>query len=344
MTISMALFIFSAQLLAYTVKGLIGFGNPLISAPILSMGLDNVVITPGTLLLDCPVNAWITWKNRRSFQWRRILPLLAANFCGVIPGTLLLRFSMPWIIKTVLGVIVVFLGLEMATRSLRPVKPDRKDRPWLRLVVSAFSGVCAGLFGINMFIVAYLQRTAKDYSEFKGSMCFLFFGENAVRVVTYLVTGLFTGPVLLFALVSVPAAVLAMALAARLGPRLEEGKLQKGAIVLFLLGGDSLVLNVISMVLFGVAIGVLICFLGGLMAVDIVPRNATGAALGVVGMASYIAAGLQDVISGTLIENFKTVSGDVVTYDFLPVSIFWIGASILSFVLALFVWNVKPAE
>ena len=130
MTLSTALFIFAAQLLAYLVKGLIGFGNPLISAPILSMGLDNVVITPGTLLLDCPVNAWITWKNRHSFQWRKILPLLAANFCGVIPGTLLLRFSMPWVIKTVLGVVVVLLGLEMATRSLRPVKPDRKDRPW----------------------------------------------------------------------------------------------------------------------------------------------------------------------------------------------------------------------
>lgn len=110
MTLSTALFIFAAQLLAYLVKGLIGFGNPLISAPILSMGLDNVVITPGTLLLDCPVNAWITWKNRHSFQWRKILPLLAANFCGVIPGTLLLRFSMPWVIKTVLGVVVVLLG------------------------------------------------------------------------------------------------------------------------------------------------------------------------------------------------------------------------------------------
>ena len=206
-------------------------------------GLDNVVITPGTLLLDCPVNAWITWKNRHSFQWRKILPLLAANFCGVIPGTLLLRFSMPWVIKTVLGLVVVLLGLEMATRSLRPVKPDRKDRPWLRLAVSAFSGVCAGLFGINMFIVAYLQRTARDYSEFKGSMCFLFFGENAVRVVTYLVTDLFTGPVLPFALASVPAAVLAMGLAAWLGPRLEEEKLQKGAIVLFLLGGVSIIVK-----------------------------------------------------------------------------------------------------
>ena len=243
MTLSTALFIFAAQLLAYLVKGLIGFGNPLISAPILSMGLDNVVITPGTLLLDCPVNAWITWKNRRSFQWLRILPLLAVNLCGIIPGTLLLRFSLPWVIKTVLGVIVVFLGLEMATRNLRSIRPEREDRPWLRLVVSAFSGVSAGLFGINLFIVAYLQRTARDYDEFKGSMCFLFFGENAVRLVVYAVTGLLTRQVLLFGLASLPAAVLALALAAWLGPRLEEGKLHKGAIVLFLLGGVSIIVK-----------------------------------------------------------------------------------------------------
>ncbi|MEI3298456.1 hypothetical protein, partial [Dysosmobacter welbionis] len=113
---------------------------------------------------------------------------------------------------------------------------NREDGPRLRLAVSAFSGVCAGLFGIRLPIVAYLQRTARDYSEFKASMCFLFFGENAVRVATDPVTDLFTGPVLLFALASVPAAVLAMGLAAWLGPRLEEEKLQKGAIVLFLLG------------------------------------------------------------------------------------------------------------
>src|SRR5699024_5318176 len=142
------------------------------------------------------------------------LPLLAVNLCGIIPGTLLLRFSMPWVIKTVLGVIVVFLGLEMATRNLRSIRPERGDRPWLRLVVSAFSGVSAGLFGINLFIVAYLQRTARDYDEFKGSMCFLFFGENAVRLVVYAVTGLLTRQVLLFGLASLPAAVLALALAA----------------------------------------------------------------------------------------------------------------------------------
>lgn len=241
-TVGTALFIFLIQCLAYTIKGLIGFGNPLISAPLLSMRLDNVVITPGTLLLDCPVNAYITWKNRRSFQWRRILPLLLANMCGVIPGALLLRFSLPWVIKTVLGVVVVFLGAEMATRNLRPARTE-PDIPWLRLVVAFFSGVCAGLFGINMFIVAYLQRTARDYSEFKGSMCFLFLGENLFRLCTYAVGGLLTRDVLLFGLASVPAAALAMLLGAWLGPRLDEEKLQKGAIVLFILGGVSIIIK-----------------------------------------------------------------------------------------------------
>ena len=236
------LFIFLIQLLAYTVKALIGFGNPLISGPLLAMKLDNVVITPGTLLLDCPVNGWITWKNRRSFQWRRILPLLLANMCGVIPGTLLLRFSLPWIIKTLLGVVVIFLGLEMAARSRWPSRQG-KDRPWLRLAVSFLSGACSGLFGINMFIVAYLQRTAKDYSEFKGSMCFLFFGENVFRLCTYALGGLLTREVLVFGLVSVPAAGLAMFLAGKLGPRLDEKKLQKAAIVLFILGGVSIIVK-----------------------------------------------------------------------------------------------------
>ena len=106
-----------------------------------------------------------------------------------------------------------------------------------------FSGVCSGLFGINMFIVAFLQRTAKDYSEFKGSMCFLFFGENVFRLCTYAVNGLLTTEVLAFGAVSVPAAALAMLLAGWLGPRLDEKKLQKAAIVLFLLGGVSIIVK-----------------------------------------------------------------------------------------------------
>lgn len=122
------------------------------------------------------------------------------------------------------------------------------------------------------------------------------------------------------------------------------GVLNSLALVLFLYSGDSIIINAISMVLFGTAIGVLICFLGGLMAVDIVPRNASGAALGVVGVASYIGAGLQDVISGWLIDNNKTVVDGIITYDFSQVSIFWISASVISFLLVLLVSSKKKHD
>ena len=63
------------------------------------------------------------------------------------------------------------------------------------------------------------------------------------------------------------------------------------------------------MILFGISIGILLCFLGGLMAIDIAPKEATGAAVGVIGIASYAAAGLQDVVSGFLIESRKGIVG-----------------------------------
>lgn len=132
-------------------------------------------------------------------------------------------------------------------------------------------------------------------------------------------------------------------------PAFVSGVMLSISYIIFIYGGNEYWVNVASMVLFGIAIGVLIAFLGGLMAVDIVPRKATGAALGIVGMASYIAAGLQDVISGWLIDGGKTEVlnelGEKVThYDFSAAAIFWIGASIISFLLPILNWRKKVQE
>jgi len=90
-------------------------------------------------------------------------------------------------------------------------------------------------------------------------------------------------------------------------------------------------MDVVTMILFGLSIGVLICFLGGLMAVDVAPSEAVGAAVGVIGIASYAAAGLQDILSGFLIEGRKVTDGAGVTsYDFSAIRIFWIAAAVLS--------------
>lgn len=128
-------------------------------------------------------------------------------------------------------------------------------------------------------------------------------------------------------------------------PALIFGLTNVVALCLFLLvPGVHFWLDALAMILFGLGIGVLICFLGGLMAVDIAPRNASGAALGVVGIASYIGAGLQDVMSGMLIEGNKRVADGVEIYDFTYINWFWIGAALLSVLLALLVWNARSKE
>ena len=108
---------------------------------------------------------------------------------------------------------------------------------------------------------------------------------------------------------------------------------------LFLYSGSGMFVNILAMVLFGIAIGVLICFVGGLMAVDLVPRRASGAALGIIGIASYVGAGIQDIISGALLDKHKTVVDGITTHDYSVASVFWIAASVLSFLLVGVVWR-----
>ena len=115
-------------------------------------------------------------------------------------------------------------------------------------------------------------------------------------------------------------------------------------LTLFLFGPSNHVSIIASMIVFGLAIGALICFLGGLMAVDIVSKKASGAALGVVGIASYVGAGIQDLVSGITIQSGKIAGEGAASYDFSVVSWFWVGAAILSVICTLIVWKMAKKK
>ena len=125
----------------------------------------------------------------------------------------------------------------------------------------------------------------------------------------------------------------------RVKPALLSGVLSLASLGLFLFVGGGFVLNIFYVSLFSLSVGVLYCIVAGLMAVDIVPRKATGAALGFVGISSYVAAGLQDITSGYLIQGFMTEVEGADVYDFGPVSWFWMTAALISFVLPVLNWK-----
>jgi len=99
-------------------------------------------------------------------------------------------------------------------------------------------------------------------------------------------------------------------------------------------------LDGLALVGFGYALGGLLVYLGGLMAVDLVPRRAAGAAMGVIGVWSYLGAAVQDLVSGYLTR--ATKGAGEATYDLAPAMRVWIGAAAASVLLTLLVWRARP--
>ena len=112
----------------------------------------------------------------------------------------------------------------------------------------------------------------------------------------------------------------------------------------FVLGPANLYADYAAMVLFGLGVGALMVYLGGLMAVDICSKDASGAALGAIGVASYIGAGIQDVISGQLINDAAVVVDGETIYNFDAAGTMWIGSAVVSLILATFVWNARSPD
>ncbi|PTY08028.1 MFS transporter [Opitutaceae bacterium EW11] len=93
-----------------------------------------------------------------------------------------------------------------------------------------------------------------------------------------------------------------------------------------------------TLVVFGSGIGALVCYLGGLMAVDLVPTAAAGAALGMVGIASYLGAAVQDIASGYLIQSQIVGANPQGLLDLRAVAACWVAAIALSTVV---IWRIS---
>lgn len=133
----------------------------------------------------------------------------------------------------------------------------------------------------------------------------------------------------------------------RVKPALISGFISLATLALFLLVDGNQWVMAAFVSVFSLAVGVLYCIVSGLMAIDIVPRKATGAALGIVGISSYMTIGIQNIVSGQLIDRYAVetmevvdgVSKAVTQYNFVPVAVFWLSAVLISFLLPVLNWK-----
>lgn len=235
-TVPWLIITFLSVFIGFIVKGLVGFGDPLIYNPILLFHYTNSMITPGMAPINPVLNLSLVLKNRKAFKARVVLPITAVNVLGSILGVFLLKiFYSDWL-KLLLGILIVCLGLEMLLRkSSAKVRPN----PFIRSVVCFVSGIFAGLFGINLLFLIYMERDASNREEFRANACFIFFIENLVRIVMCILNGLFSADTLMITAVAVPAAFLGIWVGGKIDRKVDDALSKKLMIIAFILGGIS---------------------------------------------------------------------------------------------------------
>lgn len=113
------------------------------------------------------------------------------------------------------------------------------------------------------------------------------------------------------------------------------------ALVVIFFGPKNDLILLFAFAVYGAALSGLIASVGGLFAVDIAPRGATGAAMGFVGVFSYLGAATQENVSASLIKQGTTLIDGVRVYDFDVPIYFWIATSVVSMLLAATLWKTK---
>lgn len=234
----MFLWIF-ATAVSYFIKGLCGFANTLVFTAILSFGASNANISPIDLLLGCPTNLILTWKNRKSLDPKVFLPLAALVLAGSLPGALLLKNVDARMIKLLFGFVVTGLGAEMLLQEYGR-KQVRSSRAVLA-VIGIAAGLMCGLFGVGALLAAYVGRVTDNSSSFKANISAVFIVDNTFRIILYSVLRLLTLDTLKFALLLVPFALLGLFAGMGCSRRLDEKRVRKLTSALLVLSGISLI-------------------------------------------------------------------------------------------------------
>ena len=229
-----------AAVCAYFVKGLCGFANTLVFSTILSFSTNNVNISPVELVLGLPSNIMISYKERKSVQWKVCLPLAGLVLLGDIPGILLLKNTNTQVIKGIFGFVIIAIGVEML---LREYMRKTKKSQLLLITIGILSGILCGLYGIGALLAAYMGRVTDNSSSFKGNLCIVFLIDNLFRLVMYWVTGIITLATLKQSVILFPFMALGLFLGMKGSSFLDEKKIKKLVIIMLILSGVSLIVT-----------------------------------------------------------------------------------------------------
>lgn len=229
---------FLAAFAAFFVKGLCGFANTLVFTSIMAFGEVNRSISPVELLLGYPANFLMAWRSRNRLNKKTVFLCSLFMVLGAIPGAIFLKTADVSSVRIFFGVVVLFTAVQMMRR-----KPEARTSGsgLLFTLTGLFSGFLCGMFGVGAVMAAYVERMSDDMESFRANISAIFFAENTLRIVIYIVTGILTMDSLLMAVKILPVCLLGLYAGIFVSTLFKESASRKIVIVPLVVSGISMI-------------------------------------------------------------------------------------------------------
>lgn len=188
-------------IVAYTIRGVAGFGSGLIAIPFLLIFLPMQVAVILIILLDYLAALTHGIHGRKKIDFKLIWPLIPFNIIGIILAIYILQRIDFAILITVLSILLFCYGLYY----LLGFKPAQHASKIWAIPTGVLGTMVGTLFGTGgPFYVIYLQLQGLDKTVFRSTIASIFIIDGSMRVVSYFLADLIPEETLTLLIVTIP--------------------------------------------------------------------------------------------------------------------------------------------
>jgi uncharacterized membrane protein YfcA len=212
-------------LAAAFVRSALGFGDAVVAMPLLAMVVGLKTATPLVAFMGPTVSLLILAKGWRAGDMRAAAKLIVASLLGIPVGVYGLARLPEEPLKIALGVLILLYGLfGLAKPSVR-IKNETAWVPWM---VGWTAGVLGGAYNTNgPPVVAYGMLCGWPPERFRATLQGYFLPTGLMILAGHGIAGMWTGEVIRFYLLSLPAIVIGVFLGGSVNRKLTPGVFTK---------------------------------------------------------------------------------------------------------------------
>ena len=240
MEISLILTVIIVVFVASLTRSTFGFGDALISMPLLALFIDIKIATPLMALIAFFIAISILIKNWQKVEFKTAWRLILSSMVGIPIGLWYLKDIQENSIKLILGVLIFLFGIYLLIKP-KLIRLKSEKFSWL---FGFIAGILGGAYNTNgPPIVIYSSLKGWNPQNFRATLQGYFFTTGILVVTGHGIAGNYSNQVLTYFAYCLPAVFIAVVIGSRINKKIPLERFHQYIYSILLLLGLALIFN-----------------------------------------------------------------------------------------------------